>query len=171
MTSAQSPPGPADGPRSPGSWQGPVLAWLALGAAVVAIDFVLAAFGLVSLRASLGLVGLAWALYVLLGGGRTRAAVVVSVTASLALALVLPRWPSGLRKDFVQAARAIEPGMRLEQVDALMSGFRRGHPYGEEFGSPEWTYWHSRDGLWDFDHCRVRCGDRGEVRAIELVLD
>lgn len=155
------------------SWWRPLLAWIALGAALAAIDLTLGALGLVSPWVPLGLVGLAWALYVLAGAGRTRAGVVVSVAASLALVLLLSRWPNGLRRDFVQAARAIEPGMQLEQVDALMAGFRRGHPNGDAIAawSPEWTYWHSGDELWDFDHCRVRCGGRGEVRAIELVLD
>lgn len=167
---ASSQPSPS---TSVGSWLRPSLAWVALGVVLAATDLTLGALGLVSPWVPLGLVGLAWALYVLGGGGRTRAGMVVSVAASVALVLLLSRWPNGLRRDFVQAARAIEPGMQLEQVDALMAGFHRGHPYGEEFeiSSREWTYWHSGDEFWDFDHCRVRCGDRGEVRAIELVFD
>jgi hypothetical protein len=155
------------------SWWRPLLVWGALGAALAEIEFVVGAFGLVSPWVPPALVGLAFALYVLGGGGRTRSGVVVSVAASLALVLLLSRWPNGLRRDFVQAARAIQPGMQLEQADALMADFQRGHPYGEVIGAsfPGWTFWHSGDEQWDYDHCRVRCGDRGEVRAIELVLD
>lgn len=148
--------------------------------AVALVDFFLALIGAIApvrlyLLAALAFGGLTFAV----ARWRAPRRAAVLALAAAAFVTVIAWWPWHGRKSFFRDVDALAIGAARADVQALMSRWPQGHPYGESvtglfhFPDPRTDLWHHNGAtrIDNVDHVVVHYDEHDRVSGIERIVD